>query len=122
LIVVSATARLASPEQHEEYGTVARSDIAYAQARERIRQLESAMGDLAPARRAGAATTTERCDQVGDGGDTAAADRLAIAHTALTECARAIANDRPHVARQLHQIAMQAERLAGQLSAERSAG
>ncbi len=101
---------------------MARSDIAYAQARERIRQLESAIGDLAPARGAGAATTTERCDQVRDGGDPAAADRLAIAHTELTECARAIANDRPHVARQLHQIAMQAERLAGQLSAERSAG
>ena len=42
---------------------MARSDIAYAQARERIRQLESAIGDLAPARGAGAATTTERCDQ-----------------------------------------------------------
>ena len=100
---------------------MARSDIAYAQARERIRQLESAMGDLAPARGA-AATTAERRDELGDGGDTAAANRLAIAHTELTECARAIAQDRPHVARQLHQIAVQAEKLAGQLSAERSAG
>jgi hypothetical protein len=101
---------------------VARSDIAYAQARERIRQLESAIGELAPARGAGAATTTGRRDELEDGGDTAAADRLAIAQTELAACARAIANDRPHVARQLHQIAMQAERLAGQLSAERSAG
>ena len=101
---------------------MARSDIAYAQARERIRQLESAIGGLAPVRGALAATTIERRDRVGDGGDTAAADRLAIAHTELTECARAIANDRPHVARQLRQIAMQAELLAGQLSAERSAG
>jgi hypothetical protein len=99
---------------------VARSDIAYAQARERIRQLESAIGELAPARGASAATTAGRRDEW-DGGDTAAADRLAIAHTELTECARAIARERPHLARQLHQIAVQAERLAGQLSAERSA-
>jgi putative component of toxin-antitoxin plasmid stabilization module len=119
LIAGCATARLAPLEQHEEYRTVARSDIAYAQARERIRQLESAMGDLAPVRRAAAA---ERRDELGDGGDAAAADRLAIAHTELTECARAIAQDRPHVARQLQQIAVQAEKLAGQLSAERSAG
>jgi small-conductance mechanosensitive channel len=122
LIAECVTARLAPPEQREEYGTVARSDIAYAQARERIRQLESAIGDLASARGAGATTTAERRDQLGDGGDNAAAERLAIAHTELTECARAIAGDRPHVARQLHQIAMQAEKLADQLSAERSAG
>jgi hypothetical protein len=109
-------------QQHEEYGTVSRSDIAYAQARERIRQLESAIGELAPARGAGAAATAERHGAWGDGGDTAAADRLAIAHTELTECARAIAHDRPHVARELHRIAIQAERLAVQLSAERSAG
>jgi hypothetical protein len=98
---------------------VARSDIAYAQARERIRQLESAIVELAPARGASAATTAARRDGAGD---TAAADRLALAHTELTECARAIAHDRPRVARQLRQIAMQAERLAGQLSAERSVG
>ena len=109
-------------QQHKEYETVSRSDIAYAQARERIRQLESAIGELVPARVAGAATTAERRGVWGDGGDTAAADRLAIAHTELTECARALAHDRPHVARELHQIAMQAERLAGQLSAKRSAG
>jgi hypothetical protein len=96
---------------------VARSDIAYAQARERIRQLESAIGELAPARGARAATTAERAREWGHGGDTAAADRLAIAHTELTECARAIAQDRPHLARQLHRIAVQAEKLAGQLSA-----
>ena len=106
-------------QQHKEYGTVARSDIAYAQARERIRQLESAIGELAPARGAGAATAAERRDVWGD---TAAVDRLAMAHAELIECARAIAHDSPHVARQLHQIAMQAERLAGQLSAERSVG
>lgn len=96
---------------------MARSDIAYAQARERIRQLESAIGELAPAGGTRAATTAECAGEWRDGGDAAAADRLAIAHTELTECARAIAQDRPHLARQLHQIAVQAERLAGQLSA-----
>ena len=101
---------------------MSRSDIAYAQARERIRQLESAIGELAPARGAAAATTAERRGEWQAGGGTAAADRLAIAHAELTQCARALAHDRPHVARELHQIAMQAERLAGQLSAKRTPG
>lgn len=82
---------------------MARADIAYAQARQRIRQLESAIGG--------------RDDAPPDGRGATVVDRLTIARAHLRECASAVAQQHPDVASQLDAIAVQAELLAGDLRA-----
>jgi hypothetical protein len=98
---------------------VARADIAYAQARERIRQLESAVGELTLASAPAVLSTGDRTDvRAADGGrGVDAVVRLTIARAHLRECASVVAQQHPDVAIQLRAIAAQAGLLAGDLTA-----